>query len=149
LSSKSLPTLNLRLEDSPRLRVWTGLVHGVSLLAVLVTDGPLWMQGGLMLATGFSFFLCQRQHRHLAGTRLTLEPEGYVSVHYPVGTHFTGILQDSTVATTQGVILRIRTDRGTHALLISRDATDPESYRRLRVVLTCLPRPRRSPVLPF
>ncbi len=149
MSSKSLPALHLTVETSWPLRCWTNLVHAIAALAILITKLPFLIQGLFLFAIGLSLLSCTRQQRLRSPLELILEPEGDIRLSYPDGTCLTGRLLDSSVSTTLVVILQMRVNRKTTSLLIDRYATDPESFRRLRVTMTCLPRPHRSTILPF
>lgn len=148
MSGNSLPPLHLTLDASPALCRWLQSLHAIGLLALTVTELPLWMRSLLLLAVCASFLVLNHQQKRQVGSILLLEPDGTVTLDYLDGTRLHGpLLPEHSVSTPALVILQFGTGWKSRSILISRDATDSERFRQLRVTLTCLPRRRHFPGL--
>lgn len=109
----------------------------------MTNDLPIWVKGLLVLCVILSFLTCKHHYTRHARLHLTLESDGLIQVVYPTET-LTGQIVDHSVVTVMLVILYIRTETGQRTVLISRDATDSESFRLLRVSLACMPRTQNA-----
>ncbi|MGI9213787.1 MAG: protein YgfX [Methylococcaceae bacterium] len=149
MSLKSLPPLHLTLNHSLTLRVWTGLIHGMAILAALMVVLPLWLKSAILLAVITSGVYYRNILERFAPCTLVVESEGGVKLREANGRSLSGHILGDSLSTPLLVILHLRFDKAVKTLLINRDATDPESFRRLRVTLTCLPQHRGPPPPPF
>ena len=144
MSAHALPVVHLTTEPSRSLLYWLLTVHGLALLAAVANDWPLWARGAAILAVMTSAGFSKRDYARTARLNLTLDPEGHVDLTGSADT-LTGQILDSSVVTVWLVLLQIKTATGRRSILICRDATDPESFRLLRVALHCLPVTSREP----
>lgn len=114
-----------------------------------MVDCPLWLKGTILLGVVTSAVYHRYTLQRTIPCTLVVEPEGGVNLREADGRRFSGHILSDSLSTPHLVILHLRADKAKKTLLIFRDATDPESFRRLRVTLTCLPLPQGSTPPPF
>lgn len=91
----------------------------------------------MFAAVAFSLFLCRRDYWVDPDVReVVLKPGGECEIVARSGTQ-PGMVLDSSIVTAGIVILHIRTESRTRAVIVCRDSTDSESFRMLRVYLRC------------
>lgn len=143
LSNRSAAPLHLILERSRCLERAVVVLHLLGLGAALATPMAGWVKALLTVAVIVSGIVAWRRLDRVRG--LTLAADGDWEVVSRDGIHHAH-LAATTVVTPWIIILHLNSDGGTLALPICRDATDPESFRRLRVHLRIAgPLARRSP----
>lgn len=131
-STASSPPLHLILEPSPSLAAGLILLHALALLASAASPLPLWVKALLAVAVIASQAFYWRGRDRWQG--LTLLADGDWEIIGRDGLTRAS-LEPSSVITPWLVILHLVTSQGRRAILICRDSTDPESFRRLRVQL--------------
>lgn len=144
MSKKSAQSLYLTPRRSARLAAFILGAHAAALVAALANGLPWGARAGLLALVLLSLWRSFKEHLlDLPAMDLALsytEGGGWIISSRKLG-EVPVVLLPGSVTTRQLAVLRFRARDGRrHHLILFRDALDEESYRRLRVLLRCLPR---------
>lgn len=131
-SGKSAASLHLIVERSTALATLLVAAHSLALMAALANPLDIKLKLLLIGAVLLSFSHHLRMSNRIYGLTLTSGGDWEVLVD---GQAILGQLEPGTIVTPWIVILHLRLPSHRLALPVCRDATDPESFRQLRVHL--------------